>query len=338
MRIAYILSPYCYYTNVFSGVVVQAKCWAEALAGLGHEVEFVRADQPIDWRSFDLAHLFQHGSWCDSLLDEFGQQKIHTVFSPIIDPPRPYGRLVTLISKIPFEKLRLQQNQRLLRKFGRTCELFLSRSNLERLSLEAAGVPAEKIVNVPISLSKDWDINVPTLLSKARNPSVLHVSHLAQPRKNVRLLVEVAIERGFELRLAGSLSDQGFAAWLKGIVAEYPNVTYLGRISDEKLMEEMLTCSVFCLPSLFEGVGLVALDAGYCGANLVVTSAGGTKDYLESHAAFFDPHDRKALGDAITESLTLPLPNLDVHHHVAGKFGKQASGRKLEGAYADLLR
>lgn len=338
MKIAYILSPYCYYTNIFSGVVVQAKCWAEALSDLGHEVEFIRADKSIDWKSFDLVHLFQHGSWCESLLDELALQKIRTTFSPIIDPPRPYGRLATLISRVPFEKLRLQQNQRLLRKYGRACDLFLSRSNLERLSLEAVGVPTEKIVNVPISLSKDWKITIPMLSSQRRRPAVLHVSHLAQPRKNVRLLVEVAIERDIELRLAGSVSDPDFADWLKRTEAEHSNITYLGRISDERLMEEMLSCSVFCLPSLFEGVGLVALDAGYCGANLAVTSDGGTRDYLGSHAVFFDPTDRKALGDAIVTSLALPLPNLNVHRHVADEFSKYASGRKLEAAYVDLLR
>nr|WP_246309152.1 glycosyltransferase [Hydrogenophaga aromaticivorans] len=175
------------------------------------------------------------------------------------------------------------------------------------------------------------------LSSKHRKPTVFHVSHLAQQRKNVRLLIEVAIKRDFNLRLAGSLSDPDFAAWLMKIVEEHPNIAYLGRISDEELMEELLSCSVFCLPSLYEGVGLVALDAGYCGANLAITSAGGTRDYLGSQAIFFDPRDSEALGDAISESLAQPLPNIDAHLHVAGQFSKQATGRKLEAAYVGLL-
>ena len=337
MKIAYILSPYCYPANVFSGVVVQAKCWAEALTDLGHQIEFPRADQPIDWGSYNLVHLFQHGSWCESLLNDFARQSIQTVYSPIIDPPRPYGRLAALISKIPFEKLRLQQNQRLLRRYGQSCELFLCRSGLEGRSLQAVGVPAARIVHVPISLSKDWQVDVAMLSARPRKRSVLHVSHLAQPRKNVRLLVEVAIERGFELRLAGSLSDPEFAAWLRGIKSKHPGITYLGRISDAELMEEMLACSVFCLPSLFEGVGLVALDAGYCGANLAISTAGGTRDYVGNRATYFDPLDRKGLGDAVMTALDQPLPNLDLHRHVAAEFSKAACGRKLEAVYANLL-
>lgn len=336
MKIAYVLSPYCYYSNVFSGVVVQARCWADALTDLGHEVEFVHAETPIDWSLFDIVHLFQHGSWCDSLLDEFARHETVTVLSPIIDPPRPYGLMAAMMSRIPFEKLRLQQNQRLLRKFGRTCGHFLSRSDLERKSLEVSGVPPEKIVNVPISLSKNWTVDAAVLTARPRRLSVLHVSHLAQPRKNVRLLVDVAIERGFDLRLAGSLSDAAFAEWLRKVEAAHSNIRNLGRISDDELFEEMRSCSVFCLPSLYEGVGLVALDAGYCGANLVITTASGARDYLGDHATYVDPCDRRGLGDAIVSALALPLPNLDVHRHVAAEFSRSASGRKLEAAYVAM--
>ncbi|MFG1346769.1 glycosyltransferase family 4 protein [Xanthobacter autotrophicus DSM 431] len=338
MRIAYILSPYCYYTNVFSGVVVQARCWMEALQALGHEVCLVSAMSPIDWKSFDVVHLFQHGSWCDSLLDDLAALGVPTVLSPIIDPPRPYGRVAALVSRIPFERLRLQQNQRLLRKYGGSCTRILSRSTLERQSLEAVGVPPGKIVNAPISMSKDWALDEATITAAPRNGAVLHVSHLAQPRKNARLLIEVAMEKGFPLRLAGSLSDPAFASWLKQVEASHPNITYLGRISDARMLEEMLACSVFCLPSLYEGVGLVALDAGYCGANLVVSTAGGTRDYLGEHAFYIDPHDRAGLGDAIRRALDLPLPNLEVHRHVEREFSKLGSGRKLEACYADMLR
>lgn len=337
MRVAYILSPYCYYANVFSGVVVQARCWKEALEALGHEVALVSALESIDWKTFDLVHLFQHGSWCAPLLSDLAAAGVPTVMSPIIDPPRPYGLIASLVSRIPFERARLQQNQRLLRNYGATCTRMLSRSQLERRSLEVVGVPASKIVNVPISISKDWVIDEATISGVERNGAVLHVSHLAQPRKNVRLLVEVAAERGFLLRLGGSVSDPSFAAWLKAVEAAHPNVTYLGRLSDSQMLEEMLTCSVFCLPSLFEGVGLVALDAGYCGAKLVVSTAGGTSDYLGPHALYIDPHAGKSLGDAIQQALSMSLPDVEVHRHVEREFSKLASGRKLETAYGDIL-
>ena len=337
MRIAFIPSPHCYYANVFNGVIVQAKCWRDALVALGHEVELVHPMSPIAWKSFDIIHLFQHGGWCSQLLESLAQDGAHTFLSPIIDPPRPYGQFARLVSLVPFERLRLQQNQRMLRRYGATCERFLSRSEHEKISLEAVGVPSEKIINVPISMSKDWVIDDAALTRYPRNGAVLHISHLAQPRKNVRALIEASIAKGFPLRLAGSLNDAAFASWLDGVQAAHPHITYLGRISDAQMEEEMLSCSVFCLPSLYEGVGLVALDASYCGANLVSSIAGGTRDYLGEHSAYIDPLDKDALGEAIMRALDAPLPNVAAHHHVADNFSKLASGRNLEAAYASVL-
>lgn len=337
MRIAYVLNPSNYYANAFSGVVVQAQCWKGALAELGHEVEYIRPEGPISWSSFDVVHFFQHGPWCETLIGDLTSVNVATVLSPIIDPPKPYGLLAATASVIPFERLRLQQNQRLLRQYGAKCSRLLSRSSLEERSLKAVGVPTGKIINVPISMSKDWNIDEREIYGE-RNGTVFHVSHLSQPRKNVRRLIESSIALGFPLRLAGSLQEPAFADWLQTVQADNPHIKYLGKISDAQMREEMLSCSVFCLPSLFEGVGLVALDAAYCGANLVVSAAGGTRDYLGNHADYIDPLDASALGASIQRALASPSPNVDAHRHVRDSFSKISSGKALEAAYLDIAR
>lgn len=336
MKIAYIVSPSNYYSNIFSGVVVQARCWREALLGLGHQVELLDAMEQISWSHFEILHLFQHGPWCETLIEDLRKTATKVVLSPIIDPPKPYGLLARAMSAVPFERLRLQQNQRLLRQYGRKCSGFLSRSSLEARSLEAVGVPADKIKNVPISMSKSWNVDEHEL-GRERNGAVFHVSHLSQPRKNVRRLVEASIKFDFSLRLAGSVQDPAFADWLSSICSGYPNIEYLGQIDDDQMRAEMLACSVFCLPSLFEGVGLVALDAAYCGANLVVTTAGGTRDYLDHHAEFIDPLDINALGAAIKKALKAATPNVGAHRHVRDNFSKLSSGKALAAAYSELL-
>lgn len=337
MRIAFIFSPYSYFANVFSGVVVQGRCWRDALQALGHDVEMLDPTRPIDWKGFDIVHLFQHGQWCGPLIQDLAGIGVPTFLSPIIDPPKPYGRIATLLSRIPFERGRLFQNQRLLFQYGAQGAQFASRSTIETLSLKACGVSDEAIHTIPISMSHDWDINDAVVLASPRNGAVLHVSHLAQPRKNVRRLIDSAIRLGFPLRLAGSIADVAFAAWLDSIQAQHPNIRYLGRVSDEHLRQEMLSASVFCLPSLFEGVGLVALDAGYCGCRLVVTKCGGTIDYLSGCADFVDPTDVSGLDAALSRALASPGPDMVARTHITENFTKLGSGRNLVAAYERCL-
>ncbi|WP_292237606.1 glycosyltransferase family 4 protein [Mesorhizobium sp.] len=333
MKVAFVLNPSCLFNNVFSGVVVQANCWALGLRALGHEVVFPAAQEPIDWNAFDIVHLFQHGPWCLGLLHGLKVARPRVFYSPIIDPPKPYGRLAGLISRLPLEKLRLAQNQRLLRLYGGLCDRMLARSGHEADSLCAIGVPAGRIATVHIPMSKPWDIDDAAVATHPRNGAVLHVSHLNQPRKNARALIELSVSKGFPLRLAGSVSDPGFRSWLDQVQKDHPNVTYLGRISDGEMLDEMLSCAVFCLPSLYEGVGLVALDAGYCGANLVVTDRGGTPEYLRACSIQIDPSEPSALGSAIARALQLPVPNLAARRHVIDNFSIPASARSLAAAY-----
>lgn len=309
----------------------------EALQADGHEVALVHPTQRIDWKTFDAVHLFQHGQWCAPLIEDLAATGVATFLSPIIDPPRPYGRLPALMSRIPFEKMRLSQNQRLLRQYGQTGVHFLSRSEIETKSLRACGVPANSVRDVPISMSHDWLIDDHTVRQSPRNGAVLHVSHLDQPRKNVRQLVEAAIRLGFTLRLAGSIADKDFASWLCTIQDRHQNISYLGRISDQELRHEMLTASVFCLPSLFEGVGLVALDAGFCGCRIVATNRGGTVDYLGGQAILIDPLQAGALDESLRAALAAETPDMAVRAHVIANFTKVASARRLASTYSAVL-
>lgn len=333
MKIAYVLGPSCLPGNQFSGVVVQARCWAEGLRGLGHNVSFPAPQEGIDWRSFDIIHLFQHGAWCDGILGQLSKYPAQLVFSPIIDPPKPYGIIHATVARIPFERARLIQKQRLLNRIGQMQVLCLARSKHEAESLRAVGVPSRNIEIVPIPMSKTWTLHENQVRTATRNGAVFHVSHLNQPRKNVRLLIDIAIERGFPLRLAGSISDTVFKNWLGAVITRHPNITYLGRISDDEMLAEMLSCSVFCLPSQFEGVGLVALDAACCGANLVVTNRGGTAEYLGPTAILVDPAKRASLARALERALTAPVPNLAARDRVLAHYTRQASAERLAQVY-----
>ncbi|MCA9793779.1 MAG: glycosyltransferase family 4 protein [Candidatus Eremiobacteraeota bacterium] len=92
------------------------------------------------------------------------------------------------------------------------------------------------------------------------------------PTKGVPQLVEAA--QGYELRLAGAGSAQ------VAELAQRSGATLLGMLSQAQLADEMRSSDVFCLPSLYEGLPLVLLEALACGCRVVVTALPTVVDWL----------------------------------------------------------
>ncbi len=60
------------------------------------------------------------------------------------------------------------------------------------------------------------------------------------------------------------------------------NVKLLGRIGEEELISFFQTCGLFVLPSHYEGLPAVLLEAMSTGAPIVSTNIGGTKELIEN--------------------------------------------------------
>ena len=69
-------------------------------------------------------------------------------------------------------------------------------------------------------------------------------------------------------------------ALLKQEIGDYSDIKILGFISEEKKMELYSKAKVFALPSICEGVGIVAVDAAYCGCDIVITNDGCPKNII----------------------------------------------------------
>lgn len=60
-------------------------------------------------------------------------------------------------------------------------------------------------------------------------------------------------------------------------------VTFAGKISQDDLVQAYRTSDVFVLPSFFEGLPLVTIEALACGCRAVVTDLPGVRPWLEAH-------------------------------------------------------
>ena len=97
-------------------------------------------------------------------------------------------------------------------------------------------------------------------------------------RKGIPLLLqawEKAALQSAELQLVGSsnLSDRKRASLPRG-------VTHVSALSPEALRDQYRRADVFVLPSFFEGLALVLLEAMACGLPAIASAATGAADLL----------------------------------------------------------
>ena len=127
---------------------------------------------------------------------------------------------------------------------------------------------------------------------------------MTQPRKNVPRLIEAAKKYGFRLKLAGNTGNAISKENLLSLIGNATNIEVLGFVSDDELFSLYNRAKVFALPSLNEGVGLVALEAAMHGCNIVITNLGGPKEYYPSGMAqLVDPYNTDDIGQAILRAM-----------------------------------
>ena len=85
---------------------------------------------------------------------------------------------------------------------------------------------------------------------------------------------------GFHLHVAGGADEDEESRRLAARMDRAPWITRHGRLDQGELAALMQRCGVFVLPSLYEGVPLVVIEAAATGAEVVVTALPGVLDQL----------------------------------------------------------
>jgi glycosyltransferase involved in cell wall biosynthesis len=296
MKIAYILdSSYC--ISPFNGIRIQAITWAEELINQGHVVNYVNPWEKQDWENYDVIHVFGQHEMTLSVVQSLSKYNNNIFFSPIIDTIEPLWKYRVFASlSLPFIRISTMNNK--IKRSNKYIKGWFARSEYEKQYIaKAYGVEETKIKIIPLSY------RLPSLMQQPeKDDFCLHVSKITDKRKNVMRLLQAAVKYKFRLVLVGSCSHNDFPP-LQKIIESNDNITYLGRVSDKKLVELYTLAKVFALPSINEGVGLVALEAAIHGCNIVITKIGGPKEYYEGLANLVNPYSVDEIGMAIVNAL-----------------------------------
>lgn len=282
------------------GVKVQGLMWKEGLENLGHEVVLVDFWQNYDWDSFDWIIIFEFGGQFRTMTNLMRKVSKKLACAPIIDPRWNHCKYKFFTKYWGFQK-----------HFGlssRFHDLFLNRNLFDlwlvRSEFEASYV--EKCLDIDRSKIRIVPLQVRVPFVDEVGPKegfCFHVSRLAAANKNVSRQIQAAIKYGYKLVLAGVLNGEDEYKWLHDMIDGHDNITYLGKLSEQELLSYYRKCKVFSLPSITEGVGMVALEAAANGAEIILTNDGAPKDYFKGRAELVTPTSVDEIGQAVQRLL-----------------------------------
>lgn len=133
------------------------------------------------------------------------------------------------------------------------------------------------------------------------------------PRKGLDTLVDgiAASERAVELTVIGRPVDESHVADVRQSVRDHgltDRVTFLGRCPDDELAAQLRRAHVLAVPSRYEGLGIVYLEAMRFGLPVLATRAGGATDVVTDgeDGYLVNPDDPAAVGRALTRFASDP--------------------------------
>ena len=301
MKIAYILYPGVIISNRSNGVRSQAETWARTLEESGATVDLINNWGNYDWTSYDAIHIFGGGDWVYGISRSLFTFNHNIHWSPIIDPAIDFDykevRRVQTLRRLSHGILYGSDKiEKALPYINKVCV----RSEFEKIHLQRVyNLKDDKFELVPLSYSDSCVEYTPN----SKESFCLHISSIYQERKNVLRLVKAAKKYDFKLVLAGNKGTDKQFKFLKEEIGTAKNIEVLGFISEEQKIDLYKRAKVFCLPSLKEGVGIVALDAAYYGCEIVITNYGGPKEYYEGKCYEVNPLDVDDIGTKVMKAL-----------------------------------
>lgn len=330
MRIAYILYPEAIVINKANGIRNQAIAWKRALAPYCR-VDLLSPWDEVDWSVYDLVHIFGGNQWL-GFMPDLKAYNSRIVFSPVLDSIEDQRKL-RFQANLGFKGYHHAQN--MYRQYLQVFSSIFVRSDYEASYFRNCyAIEDSKIIKIPISFDftkEELEIDI-----TEKSPFCLHISALYQERKNIPRLIEAAKKYGFELKLGGSTGNDKQTNQLKSLIGDAPNIELMGFIPSNKIIGLYAKASVFALPSINEGVGIVALNAAALGCNIVITTVGGPKEYFTPFAEVVDPYSVDGIGRGVIRQLQSISPNLDLRNHVINNFSEEAIGTRIFKEYQKI--
>jgi glycosyltransferase involved in cell wall biosynthesis len=173
-------------------------------------------------------------------------------------------------------------------------------SKIVAQSMVSQGIPGEKIITLPLGA----DLKLfRSEGSKGEDFELLFAGNLAV-QKGIYVLAQAIEDIGdqsIRVTLAGPVLPEGSGAIKR--LERACRLEILGKINQDALRRHMTRASVFVLPSVQDGFGVVVPQALACGTPCIVSSMAGSSEMLEHRKSgwIFTSRSSELLAEAILE-------------------------------------
>lgn len=315
-----------------NGIKIQAIMWKNGLERLGHKVTLVNLWENVDFSSYDAVIIFAMGANIYKLISGLSRINENIIMAPIIDPNRNDRFYKFLFKFYGSTRFALSNHYHDMWSAKEKVKLWLVRSEQEKHYVNyCLDIPADRIAKIPLN----YRIPNAGEIGEKEN-FCLHVSRLDAPNKNVPRLVEAAKKYGFNLKLAGHVSGEVEIKKIISLIDGAKNIEYLGEVTEEKLLLLYKRAKVFALPSLREGVGMVALEAAAYGCEIVLTHVGAPKEYYGDRALLVNPQSVNEIGSAIIKAINEGYSQPELKSYIEKYYSEKACSRLLNDSLLSL--
>lgn len=119
-------------------------------------------------------------------------------------------------------------------------------------------------------------------------------------RKNVFALLDSFLElkkNDVSLFLVGDINTSAFTKVNLEKYKQYTQIKFLGRISDEELIQYYSNAIGFVYPSFYEGFGIPPLEAQRCGCPVIVSNTSCLPEIFKESVLYCDPFSKLSIRD-----------------------------------------
>jgi glycosyltransferase involved in cell wall biosynthesis len=181
-----------------------------------------------------------------------------------------------------------------------------------------------------------FDAIVKNALVEKQDNSITFVARI-DPRKNQLNFLEAIKETPYKVKFIGNtINHRRYYERLRRVAEKRGNVEFISQISQDEVFKHMLGAKVNVLTSWIETPGLVSIEAGYAGCNLVVTDKGSVRDYFRDYAFYCMPDDVSSIRSKTIMAMESEF-NEDLRSLIGEQYTWEKAAEQTLGCYQRLL-